>query len=152
MYGLWISPHSTCYHKTTQNGKGKRVRTIKETTGGKVRGAHRERPVGEGSRGHLWWRLLTAQNEKRIKCPLEFAKWSREWPTQGIWVEWRKWAEEGMGSEEMERGFPDKGLFHVGYEDRLRAWAASLKPVCETWWPHLPRYAPRGHLFNLPPS
>ena len=94
---------------------------------------HPECSVGEGGGGCLWGRLLRAQNEKRTKCPAEFAERSHKGSPWGARVERRKGAEEGMGGEGVESGFLDKGLLPVGNAGWLGARAVSLTTMFETW-------------------
>jgi len=84
---------------------------------------HPECSEGEGGGGCLWGRLLRAQNEKRTKCPLEFAEQSHKGPPWGAWT----------GSEGVESGFPGKGLLPVGNAGWLGARAVSLTTMFETW-------------------
>ena len=98
--------------------------------------------MGKGGRGCLWGRLLRAQDEKRTKCLLEVAERSHKGPPWGAWVKRWKGAEEDMGGEGVESGFPGKGLLPVGNAGWLRARVMSLTTVFETWWPHLPKYIP----------
>lgn len=131
---LALTPPATAKQNKTKR-KGKRVRAIKETTSGQVWGVRQGCSVGEGSRGHPWWRLRRVQNGKTIKCPLEFANWSREGPTQGIWVEWWACAEEGWEARKCKEGFqirdhsmsrrPAQGL---GCKSKACVWNLATPP------------------------